>query len=148
MGSWTAQSKCSFTHVFLRPESSTEISFSCKRKPGAVLSLPLPASREDTVLLGDFGKWITKHIDRWFAWTRRLGLGIDRMEDIILVTGIHRTRTWINVAFPEGPDYARASFEVEVDACDDSVTINRQFSRERTNQGAVLNWGPDGKVKV
>lgn len=67
------------------------------------------------------------------------------MEDIILVTGIHRTRSWINVAFPEGEAAARASFGVEVDASGDSVTINRQLSRER-NRGAVLNWGPNGKV--
>ena len=109
------------------------------------MSLPILAKREDTVVLGDFGKWITKHIDCWFAWTRRLGLGIDRMEDIILVTGIHRTRSWINVAFPEGQADARVSFGVEVAACDDGVTINTQFSRER-NRGAVLNWGPNGKV--
>jgi len=28
-----------------------------------------------------------KHIDRWFAFARRLGLGIEQMEEIILVTG-------------------------------------------------------------
>ena len=90
------------------------------------MSLPIPAKREDTVLLRDFGKWITKHIDGWFAWTRRLGLGIDRMEDIILVTGVHRTRSWTNVAFPEGHADARASFGVEVVTSNGSFTIKWQ----------------------
>jgi hypothetical protein len=50
------------------------------------------------------------------------------MEDVVLVTGIHRTKSWINAAFPGGQAAARASFEVEVDANGDSVTINRQLS--------------------
>jgi len=31
---------------------------------------------------GDFGKWIVKHIDSWFAFARGLGLGIEHMEEI------------------------------------------------------------------
>ncbi|KAN0141537.1 hypothetical protein V8E53_000782 [Lactarius tabidus] len=69
------------------------------------------------------------------------------MEDIILVTRIHRTRSWINVAFPGGQAAARVSFGVEVDASGDSVTTNRQLSRER-NREVVFIWGPNGKHLV
>ena len=114
-------------------------------KEGAVLCLPIQAKGQNTVASTDFGKWIIGHIDHWFAWARQLGVGIDRMEDIILVTGTHRTRSWTNVAFPGGQDDAQASFGAKVDYRGDIVAINWQFSRER-NRGVVLNCGPEGKV--
>ncbi|KAH8981555.1 hypothetical protein EDB86DRAFT_421952 [Lactarius hatsudake] len=84
------------------PKKEGEVTFSCRRNQGAVLCLPIQAKGEDTVASTDFGKWMIRNIDRWFAWARQLGLGINCMEDIILVTGTHRTRTWTNVAFPGG----------------------------------------------
>jgi hypothetical protein len=97
------------------------------------------------VALGEFGDWIIKQIDCWFAWARQLGLGIDRMEDIILVTGTHRTRSWTNVAFPGGPEDGHVSLGANVAFRGDIVTINWTFSNER-NRGAVLNCGPNGEV--
>lgn len=114
-------------------------------KDGAVLCLPVQAKKEDTVALEDFGKWIIKHIDRWFVWARRLGLGINRMEDIILVTGTHRTRSSTNVIFPGGRNDAQASFGAKVNRRGDVVTLNWHFSYE-SNRGAVLNCGPNGEV--
>ncbi|KAH9020579.1 hypothetical protein EDB85DRAFT_518885 [Lactarius pseudohatsudake] len=126
------------------PKNEGEVSFSCPKNQGAVLCLPIQAKGEDTVASADFGKWIIKHIDRWFVWARELGLGIDRMEDIVLVTGTHRTRSWTNVAFPGGQGDAQASFRAKVDHDGDAVSLNWQFSHER-DRGAVLNRGPDGE---
>ena len=68
------------------------------------------------------------------------------MEDIILVTGFHRTRSWANAAFLESHTDAQVSFGVEVaDSDGPDMSINWQFSPERV-RGAVLSWGPDGKV--
>ena len=115
-------------------------------KEGAVLCLPVQAKREDTIASADFGKWMIKHIDRWFVWARQRGLEINRMEDIILVTGTHHTRSWTNVAFPGGQGDAQASFAAKVDQRSrDTVAIKWQFPPER-NRGAVLNCGPDGEV--
>ena len=118
-------------------------------KEGAVLCLPIQAKGENTVASVDFGKWIIKHIDRWFAWARHLGLGVSRMEDIILVTGTHRTRSWTNVAFPGGQGDAQTSFGAQVSADNrgDMVVVNWQFSHHR-NRGAVLNCGPEGQVRL
>jgi hypothetical protein len=82
------------------------------------------------------------HIDSWFAWARQLGLGVDRMEDIILVTGTHCTKSCTNVAFPGGQDDAQVSSGAKVYHSGD---IDWQFSHER-NRGMVLNYGPEGKV--
>ena len=97
---------------------------------------------EDTVALGDFGKWMTSHIDRWFAWARELGVGINRMEEIVLVTGAHLSRSWTNVAFLEDQTDARVSFEFQVTA---NTSIDWIVSPDRII-GAFLNLGPIGKV--
>jgi hypothetical protein len=83
------------------------------------------------------------HIDQWFAWTRELGVGINRMEDIVLVTGAHLTRSWTNVAFLEDQTDARVSFEFQVAA---DSGINWHVSPDRLI-GALLNHGPIGKVR-
>ncbi len=129
----------SLTFLF-RP---VEASFSCRRKQGgALLTIPIRARCEDTVAHGDFGKWMIRHIDHWFSWAQQLGVGIDRMEDIVLVTGFHRTRSWTNVAFLEEKTAARVSFEAHVHA---GTNVNWLVSPDRI-VGAVLNHGPIGRV--
>ena len=82
------------------------------------------------------------HIDRWFAWARDLGVGINRMEDIVLVTGAHLSRSWTNVAFLEDQSDARVSFELRASA---DTGIDWIVSPDRII-GALLNRGPIGKV--
>lgn len=119
----------------------------CGRKQqGAVLFLPVEAKRQDTVARGDFGKWMIGHIDCWFNFAHRLGLGLGNMEDIILVTGCHRTRSWINIAFMGSYSDARVSFGVEVtDGDGPEVDIKWRLSPNRI-RGAELSRGPNGKV--
>jgi hypothetical protein len=109
------------------------------------LYLPVDASRRDTLARRDFGQWMIKHIDCWFAFARQLGLGIEQMEDIVLVTGCHRTMSWANVAFLEGHTDAQASFAVEV-VRDPAKTIKWQFFPFHA-RGAMCSWGPEGKVR-
>jgi hypothetical protein len=119
----------------------------CRRKQqGAVLFLPVEARRQDTVARGDFGKWMIGHIGCWFTFANRLGLGLENMEDIILVTGCHRAKSWINIAFfGDYPD-ARVSFGVDVtDGDGPEVGIKWRLSPNRI-RGAHLSPGPNGKV--
>ena len=100
------------------------------------------ARRKNTLAQGDFGAWMVKHIDRWFAFARGLGLGIEKMEEIILVTGCDRTRSWANVAFLGDEYNAQATFGVRVS----HDRIEWQCLPEHV-QGAVLHRGPDGTVR-
>jgi hypothetical protein len=105
-----------------------------------VLSLPVDARSEDTLAQNEFKKWIVKHIDSLFAFAQQCGLGIERMSDIILVTGMHRTKSWMNVAFSQNRD-AQASFATKV------VNANIEFRvLPEDIQGAVIKKGPQGKV--
>jgi len=128
-------------HV-IRPDDHSHVTISSPGKRGAVLSLPIPAQREDTIAKGDFGRWIVKNIDQWFAFAENLGLGINRMQDIILVTGRHCAKSWINVAFSEGPRDAEVSFGLQV-LGDSHVNIEQR----RLRGNAVLKLGPKGPVR-
>ncbi len=86
-----------------------------------------------------------KHIDSWFAFARKLGLGIERMEEIILVTGCDRTKSWANVAFLGNQADSQVTFGVRVEGSD--ANIDFQFSPENA-RGAVLHHGPEGKVRL
>lgn len=121
---------------------SADVSFSCTRKKGAVLSFPVTSQREDTLARDHFREWIITHINSWFAFTQTLRLGIE-MEDIVLVTGRHRTRSWSNIAFSEVQTDAQFSFGVEV-AGALGASINWRASNLRI-QGAVLSQGPSGE---
>jgi len=131
----------SLTHKY-RPDDDSQITFSCNGKQGALLSLPVPAQGEDTVAFGDFGKWMIKHIDTWFAFARGLGLEVDRMEDIILVTGRHLTKSWVNVAFTQRRPDAGVSFDVQVSS-HSHVSLEQEYVR-----GGDLKLGPAGRVWI
>ena len=121
------------------------MSFWCPTKEGAVLNLPIQAKKKDTVASEDFGKWMISHIDRWFVWARRLGLGIKQMEDIILVTGTHRTRSCTNAVFLGGREDAQASFGAKFEHRGDVAILTWHFTHEH-DRGVVLNCGPGGEV--
>ena len=64
------------------------------------------------------------------------------MEDIILVTGFHRTTSWANVTFNDVKSDAKFSLGVEVPG-----TVGVNFNWQASNlsvQGAVHNQGPRG----
>ena len=103
----------------------------------------MAARREDTLARGHFRKWIIRHIDSWFAFAQELGLGIE-MEDIVLVTGCHRTRSWSNIAFTEVQADARVSLGVDVTGLF-GASVNWRVSSFRT-QGAVLGHRTNGEV--
>ena len=116
-----------------------------RSRRAAVLSLPVTSEREDTLAKGDFGKWMVKHIGNWFAFARSLGLGIEEMEEIMLVTGRDRTRSWTNITFLGGQADAQVSFGVRVEGLDPDPKVMFQLSPELV-RGAVISQGPEGTV--
>ena len=124
----------------MRPDDDTEISFSCSGKNGALLYLPFRAERRDTVALGDFGEWIVKNIHDCMRLIEERGLGVNRMEDVILVTGRHLARSWVRAVFSESRGGAEVSFIAQVSR--DSVV----HLEERKARGARVEFGPNGEV--
>ncbi|KAI0276244.1 hypothetical protein BGY98DRAFT_716462 [Russula aff. rugulosa BPL654] len=67
------------------------------------------------------------------------GLGVNRMEDIILVTGRHLAKSWVRAVFSENRGGAQVSFVVN--ASGNSVLR----LEERNVSGAQLKFGPNGE---
>jgi len=125
--------------VLIRPDDDTSITFSCSGTKGALISLPVPAQCEDTIAHGDFSKWITRNIDDCMRLAEDLGWGVNRMEDIILVTGRHLAKSWVNVAFSESRRGAQVSFGVRVSG------VSGVHLEERNGTGGELKLGPSGE---
>jgi len=127
------------------PDDLPQVSYMCaRRRQGALSLLPVNVRRENTLAWGDFGEWMLKHIDNWFAFARRLGLGIVQMEELILITGCDRTKSWTNVCFLGNNVDARVSFGMNA-AGSPNPSINFQLSPANV-RGAVVNRGPEGTV--
>jgi hypothetical protein len=105
------------------------------------LSLPFQAQREDTLARDDFRNWIRDNIEACFAFTQRLGLGIEGMEDIILVTGRHRTRSWVAATFYESQMGSRVSFGVQASG------VSHVDLKWMDARGGTLKLGPSGDVR-
>lgn len=124
----------------MRPDDDTQVTFSCSGRQGALLYLPFPAAREDTVALGDFGKWIIKNIFGCMRLAEEQGYGVNGMEDFLLVTGRHLARSWVRAVFSECRGGAEVSFVAQVS---ESSVIHLE---ERNVSGAQLEFGPNGEV--
>ena len=72
-----------------------------------------------------FQERIRDNVDSWFNWSRNADLPVDRMDDLILVTG----RTLVS-------SYASTVFDDYV--ADAQISL---VSRPLTNGGASFDWG-------
>ena len=102
--------------------------YKCRaRRRGALLSLPHGGHREDVIRKKAFEEYIRDHVVDWFIWAQDNKLSVDRMEDLILVTGCTLVTSWAAAAFD---DYA-----MPVDATSISLDA-RKFDRG----GAKFIW--------
>ena len=70
----------------IRSRRTEGVTYTC-RGPGALLSLPRGGYREDAIHKRMFRERIRDNADSWFNWSRNVDLPVDRMDDLILVTG-------------------------------------------------------------
>ena len=127
-------------YTLIRPDDEAPLTFSCSGKKGAFLYLPLLSERQDTAARGDFGEWMLENIDACFKIAGDLGYGIERMEDIILVTGCHLAKSWVSAAFSDSRGSSEVSFGVRV-----SGNSGVHFDGRSVN-GRGLKLGPSGEV--
>ena len=71
------------------------------RNRGVLLSLPNGGRRLDVIRTKAFEDYIRDHLDKWFSWARNIGLGIECMEDLILVSGCTMVTSWAAAAWAE-----------------------------------------------
>jgi hypothetical protein len=92
--------------------SAEGLTYKC-RGSGALLSLPHDAYRKDVIRTKVFEDYIRDHVLSWFEWSKRIGLGVERMEDLILVTGCTMVTSWGAAAFVDHSQEAEISLAVQ-----------------------------------
>jgi hypothetical protein len=75
-----------FTKPMICYRRTEGVTYIC-RGPGALLSLPCGGYREDVIHKRMFRERIRDSVESWFSWSRNADLPVDRMDDLILVTG-------------------------------------------------------------
>ena len=79
------------------------------------MSLPRKGHRNDIIPIKAFENYIRDNVDSWFRWSKKMNLPIERMEDLILVTGCTLVTSWAAAVFdghmPVDSDAAAATLE-------------------------------------
>ena len=79
--------------------SAEGVTYKCYRSRGALLFLPHDGHREDIIRKKAFEDYIREHVFSWFTWTQDNKLDVERMEELILVTGCTLVTSWAVAAF-------------------------------------------------
>jgi hypothetical protein len=99
---------------------------------GALLSLPHGGHSEDVIRTKVFEDYIRDNVDSWFRWSRRRGFPVERMEDLILVTGCTLATSWAAAVFDNNMSTARS----------DTATISLDIQKSNRG-GAQFFWRND-----
>ena len=94
------------------------------RNRGALLSLPNGGHHEDVIRAQAFEDYIKDHVESWFTWAQKNRLGVERVEDLILVSGCTLVTSWGAAAFMD-------------DTMDAEIFLT---SRKLNNGGASFVW--------
>ena len=73
------------------------------------MSLPNGGHREDVIRTKPFENYIQDHVVSWFTWAQKNDLGVERMEDLILVTGCTLVTSWAAAAIVDNNSEAEIS---------------------------------------
>ena len=73
------------------------------------MSLPNGGHREDVIRTEVFRDYIRDHIANWFNWAQDNKLGVERMEELILVSGCTVVASWAAAAFVDDTTDAKIS---------------------------------------
>ena len=84
------------------------------RNRGALLSLPNGAHSEDVIRTKVFEDYIRDHVDRWFYWAQNNKLGVERMEDLILVSGCTMATSWAAAVFGDNNSEAEITLSSRI----------------------------------
>jgi hypothetical protein len=74
--------------------------YKCRaRSCGALLSLPHGGLRTDVIRTKVFEEYVRDNADSWYTWAQDNRLGVERMEDLILITGCTLVTSWAAAVF-------------------------------------------------
>ena len=84
------------------------VTYKCRGR-GAILSLPNGGRREDAIRTKAFEDYTRDHIAQWFTWAQKHKLGVEHIEDLILVSGRTLVTSWAAAVFVDSTAEAEIS---------------------------------------
>jgi hypothetical protein len=97
------------------------------------LSLPEGGHRYEVINTKALGHYFLGHIDSIFNWARKNKLGVERMEDLTLVTGCTRVTSWSATVVVDN------TMEAEVSLGSRMLSNGGTSSTWSNNQGTVVH---------
>ena len=88
------------------------------------MSLPSGGYHEDVIRAQVLEGYIQDHVNSWFIWAQKNRLGVEHVEDLILVSGCTLVTSWAAAAFVD-------------DTMDAEISL---ASRTHNNGGASFDW--------
>ena len=106
---------------------NTIVSYTCRKNVGAFLNIPHDGRREDVIRTKVFEDFIRDNIDSWYKYALGRRLNVQRMEDIIFVSGCTLVTSWAAGTFPDKTTEVEISLETHA----------------LSNGGAEIRWVPN-----
>ena len=104
--------------------SAEGVTYKCQGH-GALLLLPHGGRRADIIRTKVFKDYIRDHVASWFTWAQKNQQDIERMENLILVSGCTLVASWAAAAFVYNTMEAKISLA----------------RRSRSDGGECFVWG-------
>jgi hypothetical protein len=98
----------SLTQLTIHFRRAEVVTYKC-RGHGALLSLPNGGHREDAIHTKAFEDYIRDHVVSWFTWAQNNKLGVECMEDLVLVSGRTLVASWAAAVFLDNTTEAEIS---------------------------------------
>jgi hypothetical protein len=101
------------------------------------LSIPHDGHNQDIIHTKVFEDYIRNNVASWFDWSQKNGLDVERMEDLILVTGCTFVTSWAAAVFL-GRSGVTAAFlgrseDAQFSICQDGDGIGFEFDNTQGN---------------
>ena len=104
------------------------------RGHGALLYLPYGGRRSDIIIRTKvFEDYIRDHVVSWFTWAQKNQHGVERMEDLILVSGCTLVSSWAAAAVV----YNRDTMDAEISLAKRTLSNGRECFVWSNIKGAV-----------
>jgi hypothetical protein len=101
------------------------------------LSLPHGARSEDVIRTKLFEDYIRDNVDSWLRWSKKEGLPVENMEDLILVTGCTLAKSWAVAAFDgtlsRAEDATTISLSKKSDGCEEKFVWRNMHGKVAHN---------------
>ncbi|KAH9998748.1 hypothetical protein BJV77DRAFT_710152 [Russula vinacea] len=115
----------------ITPDDAEGVTYTFRNR-GALLSLPNGGRHEDVIRTKAFEDYIRDHVVSWYTWAQKNKLGVERMEELILVSGCTLVTSWAAAVLVDN------TMKAEISLASRTLSNGEASFVWSNNQGAVV----------